>query len=179
MTTRVLALHRGLIMNTARMSEENVNVARHYYAMCAELVPLVEAVGVTDDALPLDDLAVQAAKAVETLMALYDEEVEFKMVWAEKPSYGRAGVLQAVGEWMALMDEWRWLSFEFIDAGDTVVVDVVTEQIGKSSGVRTQERLFVALTMRDGKIRRHWEYLDRDEALQAAALQKERLDPAE
>jgi ketosteroid isomerase-like protein len=127
-------------------------------------MPVIEAAGITDDA----DQVAQAGAAVETLLALYDDEIEFKMIWAVKPSHGHVGVVQAIGEWMALMGEWRWQINDFIDVGDTVVVDLVTQQIGASSGARTQERIFVALTMRDGKICRHWEYPDLGEALQAA-----------
>jgi ketosteroid isomerase-like protein len=60
---------------------------------------------------------------------------------------------------------------EFIDAGDKVVIDFrVTGELPEP--YQGHERIYVVCTLRDGKVSRMHDYLDREEALEAAGLRE-------
>ncbi len=59
---------------------------------------------------------------------------------------------------------------EIKDGGDSVVVGLHLTGTGKGSGVEADLRVYQHFRLRDGKIVYLYEYLDRDEALEAAGL---------
>jgi ketosteroid isomerase-like protein len=82
------------------------------------------------------------------------------------------------------MEAWEEFSDEIdevIDVGGPVVAAVTVKGRGRESGMDISQRLFHVIEVRDGKILRLWEYLDRDEAIQAARLRERAmsLDNAE
>ncbi len=73
--------------------------------------------------------------------------------------------------WFELFPDLRATFEEIIDAGPGCVI-AVTHITGtaKASGLRTEMRVPILETIRDGRIVRGREYLTMDEALRAAAL---------
>ena len=59
---------------------------------------------------------------------------------------------------------------EIIEAGDVVVAAVRVHGRGRRSGMEISQRLFDVFELRDGRILRIREYLDPDQALEAAGL---------
>jgi ketosteroid isomerase-like protein len=59
-----------------------------------------------------------------------------------------------------------------IDAGDTVVVLMHQRGRGKGSGIEVEGRHGQTWTLKDGKIVRHAQYRDLDQALEATGLRE-------
>ena len=67
-------------------------------------------------------------------------------------------------------DEIRFEPLEYIDAGESVVVDARLVGQGKKSGVAVERTWSYVWTLRSGRVIRMEGYADRAEALKAAGL---------
>jgi uncharacterized protein len=125
------------------MSDENVGVVKQLFL-----------------ALETDDFA--------TALQLFDAEVEWSPT--EGTYHGIEGVGTSFIEWMEPWDEHHIEPEEFVQGDDRVLVTVHLTARGQGSGMEINQRFFQVYTVRDGKIRRMVEYLDRARALEAAGL---------
>ena len=73
-------------------------------------------------------------------------------------------------QFLAEFSEIQYEPGEIIDAGDDVVVNMRIHGRGSASGAEFDISAWWAATVRDGKVVRCFAYLDRDKALEAAAL---------
>jgi ketosteroid isomerase-like protein len=126
------------------VSEENVEVIRRLYA-----------------AVEGGDLA--------AALQLFHPDVEWSPT--EGTFRGIEGVGQSFIEWMEPWDEHSVELEEAIGGGDTVLATVHLTARGAQSGMEIDQRFFQVHTVRDGKIARMKEYLDRAPAAEAAGLQ--------
>jgi ketosteroid isomerase-like protein len=85
--------------------------------------------------------------------------------------HGREAVGRYVQDWLDMFDGFTVVPEELLAVGDDRVV-AVQRLAGhaKVSGVETELRYAVVYTMRDGQIVRGREYVDREQALEAAGL---------
>ena len=76
-------------------------------------------------------------------------------------------------DWLEMFDGITNVPEELLDVGDDRVVAVhhVTGR-ARASGVETELRLAVVYTLRDGKIVRGREYIDKEQALEAVELRE-------
>jgi ketosteroid isomerase-like protein len=75
--------------------------------------------------------------------------------------------------WQRWEDTWEQIEMrheEFLDAGENVVVTTHEVGQGRASGIEVDQRVFNVFTVRDGKIVRKMEFMDRTKALEAAGL---------
>ena len=75
--------------------------------------------------------------------------------------------------WQRWEDTWEQIEMrheEFLDAGENVVVTTHEVGQGRASGIEVDQRVFNVFTVRDGKIVRKVEFVDRTKALEAAGL---------
>ena len=87
--------------------------------------------------------------------------------------HGREALLRYYEDWLGMFDDFSVVLEEVLDVGDDRAVAVVhVTARAKASGVRTELRYAVAYTVRDGKIARGREYVDREHALAAAGLRE-------
>jgi ketosteroid isomerase-like protein len=84
--------------------------------------------------------------------------------------HGLEGVGRSFVEWMEPWDEHRVELEEAIGAGDRVLATVRLTARGEQSGVEIDQRFFQVHTIREGKIVRMVEYLDRKPAAEAAGV---------
>jgi ketosteroid isomerase-like protein len=85
--------------------------------------------------------------------------------------HGREAVRRYVQDWLDMFDGFTVVPEELLAVGDDRVVAV--QRIAghaKVSGVETELRFAVVYTVRDGQIVRGREYVDREQALEAAGL---------
>src|SRR5205807_8441765 len=75
-----------------------------------------------------------------------------------------------IAEWRASWHNFREEVEEILDAGDRVVIFYSDCGIGRSSGVETEIRYASVWDLRDGKVARMKNFLDRNEALRHAGL---------
>jgi ketosteroid isomerase-like protein len=85
---------------------------------------------------------------------------------------GREGLAEAIRVWVGTWDDWKWEIEELIDAGDSVLIVVRESGRGKGSGVNVVQQTFWVFTLRDRQIVHATVLVDRDEALEAAGLQR-------
>ena len=87
--------------------------------------------------------------------------------------YGREQILGALDQWA---EEWaaiRWEVEEYIDVAEHRVVTLHKAiATGRASGVEVVRELAGVIDIREGHVVRHWIYLDRNEALEAAGLRE-------
>jgi len=82
---------------------------------------------------------------------------------------GREGYLQLWRYWREAFEDIRWDPEEMLDFGDKVVVTTRQSGHGSGSGVGVSKPVFQVFTLRRGLVIRQEDFLDREEALEAAA----------
>ena len=135
------------------MSQENVEVVRRVYEAAA-------------------------GRDAETVLALYDPEVEL-----DASALGVAGIGDVGGvyrgheglksffrEWHEAWGNIKYDYEELIDAGDQVVSVVTRHARGRASGVEVERPAALVWTLGEGKVLRLVWFLTREEALEAAGL---------
>jgi ketosteroid isomerase-like protein len=87
--------------------------------------------------------------------------------------HGREAVRRYVQDWVDMFDDITVVAEELVDAGDDRVL-AVQRMSGRAkvSGIETELRFTVVYTVRDGKILRGREYVQRKQAFEAVGLQE-------
>jgi uncharacterized protein len=87
--------------------------------------------------------------------------------------HGPEAVRRYLEDWLDMFDDVTLLPDEVLDLGDDRVL-AVQRGAGraKASGIEVELRYAVVYTVRDGKITRAREYVDRERALEAAGLRE-------
>jgi ketosteroid isomerase-like protein len=128
------------------MSQENVEVVRRAFAY--------EIYGVGDRA---------------EAEAIFDPNVVMNPT-NEGPFHGLDAMRDDFERWASAFEELEVSAEEFIDAGDRVLVTAYHRGRGRTSGVEVDGRFYEVYTLRDGKVVRVDEYVERAEALEAVGL---------
>jgi ketosteroid isomerase-like protein len=130
------------------MSQENVEIVRRAFAY--------EIYGVGDRA---------------EAEAIFDPNVVINPA-DERPSYGLDAMRDDFERWASAFEELEVSAEEFIDAGDRVLVTAYHRGRGRTSGIEVDARFYEVCTLRDGKVVRVDEYVERAEALEAVGLRE-------
>jgi ketosteroid isomerase-like protein len=83
---------------------------------------------------------------------------------------GREGVAKWFENISELFDDLSWRLDEVVDGGDRVMVSCTGKGRGRSSGIEAEMSVFMAASMRGGRVTRIESFLSRDQALAAAGL---------
>jgi ketosteroid isomerase-like protein len=110
------------------MSQENVEIVRSAFAAFER----GDASELTD--LMADDLVIHRA---EPDNAFY---------------YGKEGFFEATADWIEGFDDWKATPEEYVEAGDTVLVQVHQTARGKGSGVPVESHFWFVFDLRGGKV---------------------------
>src|SRR3954452_17408447 len=87
------------------------------------------------------------------------------------PMHGKDAVRAYAQDWLDMFDDVKVEPVELIDAGEDQVIAVLRGSgRAKLSGVEVDLTYAVVYTIRDGKIARGREYMERDQALEAVGL---------
>ena len=133
------------------MSQENVEIAAHFYEPTTSKAELLAAMPRT--------------------MARCHPEVEWTVPEDGTTYRGREGVRQRLEEWLESFDEYRYEVQRILDCGgDDVLVEAVEVGRGAVSGAEVRSTHYELLTIRDGMIVRVHEFYDEGDALEAAGL---------
>ena len=104
------------------------------------------------------------------LFDLLDPEIEWKALEDTEPKHGTEGVLESVGGWFQVWDDFHIEPEEFIDGGDHVIAVVMERGRVPGSDEVVTQRFFQVWTLLNGKISAFREYKTKREAQEAAGL---------
>ena len=104
------------------------------------------------------------------LFELLDPDVVWNALEDTEPKHGVEGVLESVGGWFQVWDDFHIEAEDFIDGGDHVIAVVKERGRVPGSDEVVSQRFFQVWTLHDGKIKAFREYKTRGEALAAAEL---------
>jgi ketosteroid isomerase-like protein len=102
-----------------------------------------------------------------------DPAFEYKPLEESETIRGHDAYIRYVRRWLEVWEHIEWDIEELSDAGDEVVARIRMAGRGKKSGIDVEMRYFSVGAVRDGKIVRSIEYLDRAAAFKAAGLPAE------
>ncbi len=134
-------------------SEENVEALRSLYAAFSELAT--------------------GGDVTAYVIAHYTPDCEYQPVEEQETIRGHDALVRWNERWLEGWDEFRVGVDEYIEAGDgTVVAAFTAHGRGAESGMEINQRFLHVFDLREGKVRRVREYLDRSAALEAAGLRE-------
>jgi hypothetical protein len=132
------------------VSEENVEIVREQHAVFDQLV--------------------EGREIRSWVYGYFDSACEYRPVEELEPVCGHQALIEWTERWLEAWSSYSERIEEIIDGGEVVLSATTISARGRTSGLEIQQRLFCVFEMREGKILRLVEYLDRDEALEAAGL---------
>jgi ketosteroid isomerase-like protein len=150
------------------MSEENVEVVRRYYeAVHRVLLAYWDAPRSAADSLRAGDIPPEVAE----MMRWLHPNAEWKTALTGVTYRGYEEMTTGFDEMVGAAKDYRVELQEVTDlGGNQILVAAKVGMKGKASEIDVDTMLFVAVTVRDGLITKMDEYLERDEALEAAGL---------
>ena len=104
------------------------------------------------------------------LFDLLHPDIVWEAIEDTEPKHGVEGVLESVGAWFQVWDDFHIEAEDFIDGGDHVIAVVKEQGRVPGSDEVVSQRFFQVWTLSDGKINTFREYKTRAEALAAAEL---------
>ncbi len=134
------------------MSQENVEVVRAQYASFGQFA--------------------DGGEVHSWVLAYFDPNCEYRPVEEVDAIRGHEALIEWTERWLEAWSSYSEQVEEIIDGGEIVVAEVSISGRGRTSGVEIRQRFFHVFEMREGRILRWREYLDRDSALEAAGLQE-------
>jgi ketosteroid isomerase-like protein len=102
----------------------------------------------------------------------WDPECEYKPVEETVTIRGHDALIRWTERWLEVWDEYRDEIDEIIDADGIVVAAIRVHGRGRESRLEISQRLFHVMELRDRRILRMREYLNRYQALEAAGLEE-------
>jgi ketosteroid isomerase-like protein len=130
-----------------------------------------------------DSLQALADDGLGAMAAHWDEEIEWRAIEGAPDDVGemrgRERVQRYFQEWVDLFDEITNVPEELVELGDGYVL-ALQHATGRArlSGAETEMRFAVVYLVRDGRIVRGREYMDRAKALDALRQERVRLPPS-
>ena len=107
---------------------------------------------------------------LDGIMEFFHDDVEYLPFEESEAIQGLDAVRRYFEGWLDTWDSFQAEPTEFLARGDHVVVGEAYKGRGKDSGVEVAMQSWSVSLLRDGKIVRRDEFLDRAEALEAAGL---------
>ena len=144
------------------MSQENVEVVRGHYEALNDWLEAYWA----DPGQPLEE-----SPELDELFGRLDSEVVWDWALSAETFRGRDQLLGAAADWIDTVGQWRIEVEELIDgSGDRVLAILRVVAHGRGSGAPIDQRMFTAITVRDGKVVRMEDHTQRAKGFEAAGL---------
>jgi ketosteroid isomerase-like protein len=122
-----------------------------------------------------ESLSAYTDRGLDALAEFWDADISWQAIEGAPDDvgemHGPEAVRRYLEDWIDMFDDVTNVPEEVLDLGDDRVI-AVQHATGraKASGVQTDIRYAVVYTLRDGKIVRGREYIDRNRALEAVGL---------
>ena len=134
------------------MSHENVEIVRAQYASFGQVA--------------------DSGEVHSWVLSYFDPNCEYRPVEEVNAVCGHQALVEWTERWFEAWSSYSEQVEEIIDGGEIVVAAISINGRGRTSGVEIRQRFFHVFEMREGRILRWREYLDRDSALEAAGLEE-------
>ena len=131
------------------MPQENVEIVRAQYTSFGQIT--------------------EGGEVQSWVLGYFDPNCEYRPVEEVEAILGHEALIEWTERWLEAWSSYSDQVEEIIDGGEIVVAAVSISGRGRTSGLEIH-RIFHVFEMREGKILRLREYLDRDSALEAAGL---------
>jgi ketosteroid isomerase-like protein len=124
-----------------------------------------------------ESLSAYTERGLDALAAFWDADISWRAIEGAPDDVGemrgREAVRRYLQDWLDMFDDVTNVPEEVLDLGDDRVL-VLQHATGraKASGVQTDIHYAVVYTLRNGKIVRGREYIDRNQALEALRLRE-------
>jgi ketosteroid isomerase-like protein len=120
---------------------------------------------------------VYADRGLGGLSEFFDEDIDWRAIEGAPDDVGEIRGIEAMlhymGDWLETFDDITSVPTELLDLGDDRVLAVLrVAGRARLSGVETELSYAVVYTVRDGKVVRGREYVDRSAALKAVGLEE-------
>ena len=132
------------------MSKENVEIVRAQYATFRQIF--------------------EGGEVHSWVLGYFDPNCEYRPVEEVDPIRGHEALFEWTERWIEAWSSYSDQIEEIIDAGESVFAAVSTSARGRTSDLEIRQQFFHVFEIRDGRIVRMREYLDRGPALEAAGL---------
>ena len=108
---------------------------------------------------------------IEEVFDRLDPDAEWDWVFSPETFRGRDEILRAVADWIETVSDWR-IAIDEVIAGteNRVLVRNRVLAHGRGSGAPVEQRLFVAVALRNGKVARIDDHTEEAEAIKAVGL---------
>jgi ketosteroid isomerase-like protein len=101
----------------------------------------------------------------------FEPDCEYRPVEEEEAIRGHEAMMGWIERWFEAWDEFRVDIDELTEAGDSAIFAAITVHArGAGSGIQVNQRFFHLFDLRNGKVSRQLEYVERGDALEAAGL---------
>jgi ketosteroid isomerase-like protein len=146
------------------MSEENVELIRDFYESLNSWLASYW----SDPVAPIEQ-----SPELEEMFGHLDPEAEWDWLFSPETFRGRKQLLQAAADYLETVGDWQVEIEELTDGTeDRVLVVARVVARGRGSGVPVLQRVFSAVTVRNGKVARIEDHSERAQALEAAGLRE-------
>lgn len=142
------------------MSQEDAEPVRRFYGALSRMPSAYDAAGGR----------IEDAPFIDDVFALADDDIQWRWLLSPDTFRGRQGLLRAAAEWLEVVGRWQIDLEDVLDAGDHVLATHVVRAQGRGSGALSDQRVYTVVTLRDRRILRLEDHLDRGTALEAAGL---------
>jgi ketosteroid isomerase-like protein len=146
------------------MSQENVEIVRDFF----------QALNKWLDSYWSDPARSLGGPRINEVFDRMDPDAEWDWVFSPDTFRGRDRILQALADWLETVSDWHIEVDEVIDGTENRVL--VRHRVlarGKGSGAPIEQRLFVAVIVRNGKVARIEDHIEEAEALEAVGLSEQ------
>jgi ketosteroid isomerase-like protein len=114
----------------------------------------------------------QGGEIASYVAAHFDSDCEYRPVEEASTIRGHHALIRWVERWLEAWDDaWDEVD-EITQVGETIVAAITVHGRGRLSGMEVSQRLFDVFELRNGRVVRITEYLDPDQALEAAGLRE-------
>jgi ketosteroid isomerase-like protein len=134
------------------VSQENIEAVHSMYAAFSDLA--------------------RSGDCASYVAAYWDPDGEYQPVEEMGTIRGHDALVSWISRWLEAWDEFEDEIEELTDARGPVIAAVRVNGRGRESGMEISQRLFHVIELRDGKVLRLREYLDRRQALEAAGIRE-------
>jgi ketosteroid isomerase-like protein len=144
------------------MSDENAELIRDFYESLNSWLASYW----SDPVAPSEQ-----SPELEEMFGHLDPEAEWDWLFSPETFRGRKQLLQAAADYLETVGDWRVEIEELTDGTeDRVLVVARVVARGRGNGVPVLQRIFSAVTVRNGKVARIEDHSERANALEAVGL---------